>query len=147
MGVWEAQVADATQDVFMVVYRRLPDADLRFPIRTWLFAIARRIAANYRRKLIRGRRFHPLDEQLPDEAPDPAELAERLDGERLMAKLLEALDEDQRALVVLAEIEQLTMPEIAAITGIAPNTLYSRLRRARQQLCRALAARDQASAR
>jgi RNA polymerase sigma-70 factor (ECF subfamily) len=142
LGVSPEQVADAAQDVFMVVHRRLPDFDARHPIQTWLFAIARRIAANYRRKHQRARTHEPLDERIQDNGPDPAETSERRAARQLMAELLDQLDDDKRAIVVLAEIEQLTAPQIAAITGIRLSTVYTHLYRARRQLSRALALRQ-----
>src|SRR5687768_16828236 len=57
MGVAEASVEDAAQDVFIVVHRRLPEFDGRHKLRTWLFEIAFRTACNYRRKQ-RARHSH-----------------------------------------------------------------------------------------
>jgi len=146
MGVSEASVADAVQDVFVVVHRRLPQFDGRHSIRTWLFEIAYRVACDYRRKLQRARAHEPLhellhDPALHDPAPGPGERAERGDQLRLLAELLDQLDDEKRAVLVLAEIEELSAPEIASITGVPLNTVYTRLRRARIALNQALAAR------
>jgi RNA polymerase sigma-70 factor, ECF subfamily len=51
---------------------------------------------------------------------------------------LEALDESKREVFVLSEIEQLSAPEISAITGVPLNTVYSRLRVAKQTFAAAL---------
>jgi len=142
MGVSNAQVADAAQDVFMVVHRRLPEFDARHPVKTWLFAIAYRVACKYRRTLRRAREHEPLDDSLRDNAPNPAEAAESRDAARLMAEWLEQLDDDKRAVFVLAEFEQLTAPEISAITGTRLSSVYTFLRRTRMQLSRAVAIRE-----
>jgi RNA polymerase sigma-70 factor (ECF subfamily) len=141
MGVSEAQVADAVQDVFVVVHRRLAQFDGRHAIRTWLFEIAYRVACDYRRKLQRARSHEPLHERLHDPAPGPGERAERGDQLRLLNELLDQLDDDKRVVLVLAEIEELSAPEIASLTGVPLNTVYTRLRRARIALNQALAAR------
>ncbi len=145
MGVPEPMVADAAQDVFLVVHRRLPDFEARHPIKTWLFAITHRIAYKYRHKLKQTREHEPLHEDLRDSAPTPGEAAERRDAERVMMRLLDQLDDQKRVVLVLADFEQLTAPEIAAMTEIPLNTVYTLLRRARIQLSQALAARQKAA--
>src|SRR5688572_8332202 len=50
LGVPPDLLDDAAQDVFSVVFRRLADFDGSAALTTWLFAIARRVAANYRRR-------------------------------------------------------------------------------------------------
>ena len=141
MGVSEPQVADAVQDVFVVVHRRLAQFDGRHAIRTWLFEIAYRVACDYRRRLQRARSHEPLHERLHDPAPGPGERAERSDQLRLLNELLDQLDDEKRVVLVLAEIEELSAPEIASLTGVPLNTVYTRLRRARIALSQALAAR------
>jgi RNA polymerase sigma-70 factor, ECF subfamily len=138
MGVTDSQVEDALQEVFIVVHRRLPEFDGRHSIKTWLFAIAFRVACDQRRRLKRGGAHQPIDDHLRDGGPDPAETAERLEAVRILEQLLDQVDEEKRAVLVLAEIEGMTVPEIAAATGIGINTVYTRLRRARLQLNRAL---------
>jgi RNA polymerase sigma-70 factor (ECF subfamily) len=140
MGVSEAAIEDAVQDVFVVVHRRLHEFDGRHSVRTWLFAIAYRVAADHRRRQRRAhvRAQEPLHEQLRDRAPSPADVAERSEALRLLDSLLEQMSDDKRAVLVLAEIEGMTAPEIAALTGVGINTVYTRLRRARIELTQAL---------
>jgi RNA polymerase sigma-70 factor (ECF subfamily) len=139
MGVPDSSVEDALQDVFVVVHRRLPSFDGRHPVTTWLFAIACRVASNYRR---RGRALAhgPLTDALCDHAPTPAESAEQAEARRVLGVLLDRMDDERRAVFVLTEIEGMTAPEIAAVTGMPLNTVYSRLRRARIDMNDALAA-------
>lgn len=142
MGVPDAAIDDAVQEVFVVVHRRLREFDGRRSIRTWLFAIAYRIACDQRRRLRRTRVHTPLENHLPDTSPTPHESVERAQGMRVVAELLESLDDEKRAVIVLAEIEGMTVPEIAEATGVGLNTVYTRLRRARLQLNKMLAARQ-----
>jgi DNA-directed RNA polymerase specialized sigma24 family protein len=62
----------------------------------------------------------------------------RSHDEMLVLELLGSLDEGKRACVVLADIEGLSTPEIAALTGAQLDTVYEELRRARRALARAL---------
>lgn len=141
MGVSDSLVEDAVQDVFLVVQRRLNTFDYRHSIKTWLFEIAYRVACDYRRKGQKTRRYQPLDDQILDRSLSPADSVELLQALRLLEELLEELDDDKRAILILAEIEQMTASEIAEVTESNLNTVYSKLRRARQQLSLSLAAR------
>lgn len=140
LGVSPALLDDAVQDVFLVAHRRLADFEGRSTVRTWLFGIALRVAREHGR---RGRKHGtPSDgvADLPDEAaPNPLELAERGEARRLLDALLAELDEDKRAAFILAELEGMSAPEIAAGLGVNVNTLSSRLRAARKQFEAALA--------
>lgn len=142
MGVAEAAVDDVVQEVFLVAHRRLTDFEGRSSIKTWLFGILLRVVADHRRRDRRKGGLAPLPEALAADADEscPAEQAQRRDRVRLLHSLLEQLDDEKRAVFVLAELEQLTAPEIAeALGGIKLNTVYSRLRVARKQFDEALA--------
>src|SRR5262249_3744841 len=122
---------DAAQDVFVVVHRRLPEFDGK-SLRGWLYAIAVRVASDYRRSAAQ-RGTLPLDEALVDPAPDPARQSELSESVRLLHALLAELDEAKRAVFVLGELEELSAPEIAEALGVNLNTVYSRLRAARAE--------------
>lgn len=139
LGVGRAQLDDAAQDVFLVVYRRLPEFDGR-SLRGWLYAIAVRVASDYRRRPW-YRRFVSLSDMLVDSAPDPGRASEIGESVRLLHELLAELPEDQRVAFVLGELEQLTAPEIAKALGLNLNTVYSRQRAARARFDAALARR------
>ncbi|HEY3449235.1 MAG TPA: sigma-70 family RNA polymerase sigma factor [Myxococcales bacterium] len=139
LGVAEASLDDAVQDVFLVVHRRLRDFERRSALKTWLYGIMLRVAHDHRRTRQRKGESEPLDEGLADRRPGPLEAAARAEGLRLLEKLLEGLDEAKRDVLVLADLEQLSAPEIAEIVGVNPNTVYSRLRAAREQFNEAVA--------
>jgi RNA polymerase sigma-70 factor, ECF subfamily len=141
MGVSDALVEDAVQDAFIVVHRRLGEFDGLGSLKTWLFQIAYRVACTYRRQHRRAAEHQPLDDRLRSGTPTPAEEVERRETATLLTDLLDGLDDEKRAVLVLADIEELTAPEIAMVTGTPLNTVYTRLRRARSQLNQALRAR------
>ena len=128
LGVPAAQLDDAAQDVFVVVHRKLGDFDGR-SLRGWLYAIAVRVASDYRRGG-NQRRALPLPEGVTDPAPDPARRSELHDSVRILHALLEELPETLRSVFVLSELEQLTVPEIAEALGANLNTVYSQKRAA-----------------
>jgi len=137
LGLPESGVDDAVQDVFMVAYRRLGDFEGRSTIKTWLFGIALRVVKDHRRKAMRAeRRIAAL------EAPAPAPTVEDDVGQKraiaLLDSLLDTLDEPQRAVFVMAEVEGMTAPEISSVLDVKLNTVYSRLRLARRKFQRTL---------
>jgi RNA polymerase sigma-70 factor (ECF subfamily) len=136
LGVAEAQAEDAAQDVFVTAHRRLPEFEGRSSVRTWLYAIALRTARKYRA----ARKTEPLDaEEVEGSGATPEQAAVARDDARLLEAALAELDYDKREVFVLAELEELTAPQIAEITGAPVNTVYARLRAARQRVAKTVA--------
>ena len=135
LGVHDAQLDDALQDVFIVVQRRLPEFDGGADLRTWLYAIALRVARKYRERARRQpTSLEAAREHTPELPAGPEVSAEvGLARERLALarRALSALDDEKREVFVLARIEEMSAPEIARVIGIPINTVYSRLRAAR----------------
>jgi len=139
MGVAPEHVEDVVQDVFLVVSERLHEFEGRASLKTWIYAITFRVAAEDRRRRHRDARPKTIawDHATPtsaDEQLGARELAGQLQG------LLTGLDLEQRAVFVLIELEQMSGPETAQILGIKLNTIYSRLRLARRRIERELGA-------
>jgi RNA polymerase sigma-70 factor, ECF subfamily len=134
LGVREASVEDAVQDVFLVIHRRLASFEARSSFRTWLFGIVLRVARNHRRTELRKGGCASLDAapDVADSAPGPHEEAASAEALRELSRALADLDEAKREVFVLAELEQMSAPEMAETLGINVNTVYSRLRAARQ---------------
>ncbi|RYZ06624.1 MAG: sigma-70 family RNA polymerase sigma factor [Myxococcales bacterium] len=134
LGAPDPQLDDALQDVFVVVQRRLPEFDGGVQLRTWLYAIALRVARKYRD---RARREPASLEATRDSAPElvleHSGEGAALQNERLALAhaALATLSDEQREVFVLARVEQMSAPEIAEVVGIPLNTVYSRLRAAR----------------
>lgn len=134
LGVAEADVADAVQDVFLVVHRRLGDFEGRAKVTTWLYGICFRVARD-RRRLGELRRRSVEDELVDDRADDGADVgaeAERREGLALLERLLDELPLDQRAVFTCFELDGMSGEAIAELLEIPLGTVYSRLRLARE---------------
>lgn len=140
MGIHEAHLDDGVQEVFVVAHRRLGDFEGRSSARTWLFGIARRVASEFRRWNRRKNQHDALPETVLDDARGPHEEAERREAMRVLEACLEQIQEERREVFVLMEMEGMTAPEVAEATGVALNTVYSRLRLARGEFEKAVAA-------
>ena len=140
LGMSEASIDDAVQEVFVVVHRRLADFEQRSSLRTWLFGITLRVVRDHRRAARRRDPGPPVDpDTLCTTRGGPAENAEQQEAVRLLHALLDELDDERREVFVMSELEQMVMPEIAEALGINVNTAYARLRAARQEFEQALA--------
>jgi RNA polymerase sigma-70 factor, ECF subfamily len=145
LGVHTADVEDVWQETFIVVHRKLDGFEGRAALRTWLSAIAVRVASDYRNRAHR-RRERATDE-LPEHDPAPAtQHDDFVDGERraLLDRLLAELKPEQREVIALYEFAELPMQEVATALGCPLQTAYSRLhaaRRALEQAARREAAR------
>ncbi len=133
LGAPEPMLEDATQDVFLVAARRIDEFEGRSSVRTWLFGIAMRVVKTQRRTLWRHKRKLEAVAWAHDDA-SPGDPTARRDAQRILLRLLEELDDDRRAVYVLAELEGMTANEIAEGLGVNVNTVYTRLRAARKQL-------------
>lgn len=135
MGVPEADLPDALQEVLCVVHRRLGSFDGRSQLTTWLFGICLRVAATLRRTR-RRRREDPLEVEVASsvlvETNHPESRALQSDARRRLALALDALDPEKRAVFVMFEIEGMGCAEIAALLGVPKGTVFSRLSHARQ---------------
>ena len=140
LGVAERALDDAVQDVFLVVHRRLAEFEGRSTLKSWIFGIARRVAKDHRRRASRKDRGEALPEGLVDTSTaSPRDSAARAEALRVLYQMLDSLDEDKREVFVLAELEQMTAPEIASAISLNLNTVYSRLRAARRAFDQAVA--------
>jgi RNA polymerase sigma-70 factor, ECF subfamily len=131
LGVLEADLADAVQQVFLVVARKI-DLVREGSERGFLFQTAIRVASDSRRSRSRRREI-PEDvlDSLPDDGPRPDDDLEAQLRRAQLDRILDRMPIDLRAVFVLSEIEELTMAQIAVLVDIPPGTVASRLRRAR----------------
>ena len=140
LGLVDAALDDAVQEVFVVVHRRLAEFEGRSSLRTWLFGITLRVVRDHRRSARRRDPGPPVDpDSLRATDNGPAECAEKAEAVRVLHALLDELDDERREVFVMAELEQMAMPEIAEALRINVNTAYARLRVARQEFEQALA--------
>lgn len=129
LGVPEADVDDAVQQVFLVAARRViqPGAE-----RAFLFSTALRVASHARRTLRRRRESGEAVPEQTDGTPSPEELLDQRRARALLDEVLEELPLDLRAVFILFELEEMTVVEIATMMAIPTGTAASRLRRARE---------------
>ena len=136
MGGPEADREDLVQDVFLVVYRRLPDFDGK-NVAGWLYQIARRRVRDFRRLFWVKHLFGPsvpLTDNLAKPGPNPADSLETKEKGQQLDEMLRALNPDQRAAFVLCEVEQRTSREVGEILAVPQETVRTRLFHARKKL-------------
>jgi RNA polymerase sigma-70 factor (ECF subfamily) len=130
-----ADVEDLTQEVFLLVNRRLPEFRRESRLSTWLFSITAKIVANDRRRRRIRRfwtRFAPRAVESAVATTDtPLEQLERRERRTRFYQALDALNERQRRVLVLFELEELSVAEIADLTGLRPGNVRVVLHRAR----------------
>jgi RNA polymerase sigma-70 factor, ECF subfamily len=134
LGVRDADLEDVCQEVFVVVHERWAEFRGDSSTHTWIYGIALRKALAYRRSAHarRATSLEPGDE--PVIAPDQQRHLERAHARQVLQAALDQLDDGQREVFVLFELEQLAMREVAAALGLPLQTCYSRLYAARLEL-------------
>jgi RNA polymerase sigma-70 factor (ECF subfamily) len=140
-----AEAEDVAQEVFITVFKTIDTFREESKFSTWLYRVAVNHTKNRIKYLSRrhDRNRDELDESTHSEAastngaigtPRPATPDRALEGaqmEKLLQDAIATLDEDQRTVVVLRDVEDLSIEEICEITGLADGTVKSRLHRAR----------------
>lgn len=133
------RVADLTAEIFLAAidsaHRYRPG---RGTPKAWLYGIARLLVANDRRR--RGREW-AREQRLRGSAllaeEDAARMDARIDAaaqSRRLYAAMDALSEDERAVMELVALDELTVAEAAAAAGVRPVTARVRLHRARRKL-------------
>ncbi len=126
---------EVTQEVFIIIYNKLKSFRFESSFKTWAYRITANTAINFAKKNSRNRAV-PYEEALNADTVT-GEAQARMDQEhqsRLVENLLGEINPDQRACVVLRNIEGLSYQEIAKALNININTVRSRLKRAREKL-------------
>jgi RNA polymerase sigma-70 factor (ECF subfamily) len=140
-----AEAEDIAQEVFVTVFKSIDSFRSEAKLSTWLLRIAANHAKNRIKYLARRREHEPGGSDsadLADEGRAPAQshirgpdvLLEAAETEDIMQQAIATLEEDQRLLVVLRDVEELSYEEIVEITGLPEGTVKSRLHRARMTL-------------
>ena len=140
-GIRDRDLDDALQEVFVVVHRRLASFRGEARMTTWLYSICLRVAQTHRRRGYVRRelsvdRFG--DDVLHDHVNPEDELVVR-ERRRVLGAILDELDLEKRALLVMFEIDEVPCEEIAAVLGLPLGTVYSRLHVARKAFEKAVA--------
>ncbi len=139
LGAPRADVKDLAQDVFATAFRQWSSYDFTRPVRPWLYSFVFRTLQDSRRKL--SRKLELVVPELPElDAPgqDAVEHLQRREGLSVAQQLILGLELERRAVFVMVELEELSMPQVAEALGIPLNTAYTRLRLARRDFEAAL---------
>jgi RNA polymerase sigma-70 factor (ECF subfamily) len=135
LGVSERDLDDVCQEAFVIVHRKLATYDGSAAVRTWLFGIARRVAADHRRRAHVRRETLQAPGALASREVAVVEPALELARARaVLDEILDELDDAKRAVFVLFELEEMPMSEVARAVECPLQTAYSRLAAARKQV-------------
>jgi len=146
-----AKAEEVAQDVFIALYKSLADFRGESKLSTWIFRVAtnhcknRLVYGNRRREdrhesidaPVGGDEDGPVKQYAID-APGPDASINRAEASKLLQAALDALDEDQREIVLLRDVDDLSYEEIAELLQLPKGTVKSRLHRARAELARRL---------
>jgi RNA polymerase sigma-70 factor (ECF subfamily) len=136
---------DLAQETFLRVYKAIRTFDPQGPatLRAWILTIARRLCADRARHVNLGVEVAVgeggLDHDAVDPGADPEAAAGAAGLQECLRRAVAALPEEQRAVLVLREWDDLDYEEIAAIENVPVGTVRSRLARAREALRATLA--------
>lgn len=126
---------EVTQEVFIIIYNKLKSFRFESSFKTWAYRITANCAINFAKRYGRVKTV-PYEEALGAGATASAVEApmDRDHQSKLVEDLLKEINPDQRACVVLRNIEGLSYQQIAQALNININTVRSRLKRAREKL-------------
>jgi RNA polymerase sigma-70 factor, ECF subfamily len=145
LGVSQAAMDDVVQEIFMVIHARLGTLQKPESLRSWIYGISRRtVSDHHRSRRTREASQVALARELEvgnDLPRTPFDLTQQSDQVKLLWSLLEEMDWAKREVFLLAELDEMTAPEIAEALEIPLNTAYSRLRAARHAFDEKLARR------
>jgi RNA polymerase sigma-70 factor (ECF subfamily) len=144
------EARDVAQDVFVALYRRLDDIRDDRAFLAWLLRLTRNASLDRLRRLQARRwdRAVPVEEagSLPDPAPGPEDAGREAAGRELIRRALARLSAASREMIVLKEIRELQLTEIAARLRLPLGTVKSRSHRARRELAEAVRGIDPTAA-
>ncbi len=128
---------EVTQEVFLILYRKLKNFRAESSLKTWVYRIAVNYAINFTRKNARARNkmseyHHSLTGVIVE--GEAQKQIEKEHQKQCVDEILSVLNPHQRACMVLRNIEGLSYEQIAETLKITINTVRSRLKRAREKI-------------
>jgi RNA polymerase sigma-70 factor, ECF subfamily len=136
LGVPYRDIEDVLHEVFLVMFARWDDYDRSRPLRPWLFGIAFRVVSSQRRKTTRE--VLGDGHEAEDQRDRPDDNVSALQDRALLLRALAQVPIERRAVLIMHEVDETPMRDIAAQLQIPLFTAYSRLRKARRELDGAL---------
>jgi RNA polymerase sigma-70 factor (ECF subfamily) len=132
LGAQPHEVEDLAQEVFIALRRSWSHYDSSRPIRPYLFGVAFRVVSMQRRRRKREVAFARLEVRA--RGPDPDEVIQAKQARAMVLRALEAVPLRRRAVLVMHDLDEVPMVQVAAALSIPVFTAYSRLRKARTEL-------------
>ena len=146
----EAVAEEVAQDVFLALFRSLAEFRGDAQLSTWIYRVVVNHCKN--RRLYSKRRatdrHEPLEgtrrdddepeRQIAADQPSTDWLLNRSEAEVLVQEALQGLDDEQRAIIVMRDVDDMSYEEIGEILDLPRGTVKSRLHRARAELARVL---------
>ncbi|MBP9853761.1 MAG: RNA polymerase sigma factor [Candidatus Omnitrophica bacterium] len=129
------EAEEITQEVFITIHQKLEKFRFESSFKTWIYRITVNSSINYFKKM-RKNKTVPYEDQYEYEQPDHPVYSDmdKEANQSLIQKFLDYLNPDQRACIVLRNIEGLSYEEMARSLNININTVRTRLKRAREKL-------------
>jgi RNA polymerase sigma-70 factor (ECF subfamily) len=132
LGARPSEIEDLAQDVFIALRRSWPRYDSSRPLRPYLFGVAFRVVSMQRRRRKREVAFAGLE--IRDGGPGPDETLHAKQARAIVLRCLEQIPLPRRGVLVMHDLEEVPMNQVAAALSIPLFTAYSRLRKARAEL-------------
>ena len=136
LGTSPGEVEDLAQEVFLALRGAWSEYDAERPLRPYLFGIAFRIASAYQRKRSREVSFGVID--VGDAGPGPDDALESKQARAVVLAALDWIPLPRRAVLVMHDIDDVPVRQVASVLKIPLFTVYSRLRKARRELAAAV---------
>jgi len=144
LGAAPSDLEDLAHETFLALRASWHEYDPARPLRPYLFGIAFRVASSHRRRHWREVAADPGEQQ--DVGPIPDQAFEANEARALVLAALQRIPMQRRVVVILHELDELPMREVATTLGIPLFTAYSRLRKGRRELEAALVRKQNRSA-
>jgi RNA polymerase sigma-70 factor, ECF subfamily len=136
LGASPREVEDLAQEVFLILHRNWPTLDLSRPLRPYIFAVAFRVVCAHRRR--RGREIPYAYLEAEDAAVSPERSLQSKESAQVLLRALETVPLQRRAVVIMHDLDDVPIVEVAAKLSLTRFGAYARLRKARKELASAL---------
>ncbi len=123
---------EATQDVILKVLKHIEKYDYSSSLKTWIYTIAKRTAIDYKRRIKYSLNIDEVYDMKSESST--SNMLDKMDERKMIDALLTELKEDDRELVELYYLQELSNAEIAEITGLSLSNIKVKLFRARKLL-------------
>jgi RNA polymerase sigma factor (sigma-70 family) len=126
------EAEEAAQDAFIKAYHAVKNFNRQSKFSTWLYSIAFNTAISYKRK--HKYNMQSIENTIIEYQQDAEGMLEKSDKKKYLLKAMEKLNNADRAALTLFYLDELSLEEIAQITGTPANTIKVRIHRARLRM-------------